>query len=108
MLASVSQVRLCWHCQQPGHAKKVCVDYIQQRELPRLLPRNSSNDVRDKVEAAARVAIEKGIAEGKSGIELRFGGRPGLLYMEWPSGIGQPPYPTPGVWDCGTYCGDDG
>ena len=58
--------------------------------------------------AAARVAIEKGIAEGKSGIELRFGGRPGLLYMEWPSGIGQPPYPTPGVWDYGTYCGDDG
>ena len=107
MLAA-PETRLCWHCQQPGHEKKACVEYILERELPRLVPRNVSDDVRGKIKAAARMTIEQGIAEGKSGNALRFGGAPWLLQMEWPRGIGTPSYPTPGVWDCGCYCGDDG
>lgn len=74
--------KLCWHCQLPGHEKKQCVKWILTGELWRILPNNSSGEMREKVTAAVRATIVNVIATNKSGIGLRFCGRPDDLMMD--------------------------
>lgn len=71
-------------------------------------PGRDNPELMQAVRERARVAIQKALDEGKQGNELRFGGAPWLLHIEWPAKFGKPPYPTRGVWHAGSYWGDDG
>lgn len=84
------------------------VDLVMQREIVRLVPEAAPNEMRTRVEIAVRTAIEQAVRDGKTGSDLRFDGHPDALHVDWPRGLPSPPYPTPGVWHDGYYCGDDG
>ena len=83
------------------------MDYYLERAMLKLVSKNTNPIVREIVKNEARRVLAMALQRGKEGNQLRFGGAPWQLCMEWPLRSPPPVFPTLGVWHQGTYYGDD-
>lgn len=97
----------CYHCDEIGHIKSRCLERYVSLAMWAFDKGDVPRETIDAVKEAVTREIQKALNEGKSGDQLKFGGSPNRLFIEWPGRV-PPPYPARGAWYAGTYYGDDG